>query len=359
MAKKVELKKRQILDKIKSIGLDICKQIDNGRFPLIEIPSRSSANIVYDEAIRQYVLGPKRIRRYSKNVRHVRKFSQLVWLGYFIKQLMLSNKSSTLRDVYYSAEAYGIYFKSQQESNEIIADMEALLDTAREEFHIFPEERSAIFGELLVEYTCPGYEGKRVWLDSHPSGIMIGPSLVSAEFVECNAERVIVIESGGMFDRFIEEQVHKRYKAILIHTGGQAPRSTRWLIRRLNKELSLPVYIFTDGDPWGMHIAMVIISGSAHAAHIKDLATPDAKWIGVWPDDIIKYKLPTDKMNDQDIKRLKELEKDVRYQTKFWQDKVKLFLKLRKKAEQQAFSRYGLTYVVDKYLPDKLSEIEG
>ena len=47
--------------------------------------------------------------------------------------------------------------------------------SAREEFNVFPEERSAIFGNLTVEYTVPGYEGKKLDLSSHPDGMMIGP----------------------------------------------------------------------------------------------------------------------------------------------------------------------------------------
>jgi len=34
--------------------------------------------------------------------------------------------------------------------------------------------------------------------------------------------------------------------------------------------------------------------------------------------------------------------------------KFDTFRKIRKKSEQEAFSRYGLTYIVDKYLPEKL-----
>ena len=33
-------------------------------------------------------------------------------------------------------------------------------------------------------------------------------------------------------------------------------------------------------------------------------------------------------------------------------------MKIKKKAEQEAFSRYGLTYIVDEYLPAKLEESE-
>ena len=34
-------------------------------------------------------------------------------------------------------------------------------------------------------------------------------------------------------------------------------------------------------------------------------------------------------------------------------------MELGKKAEQQAFAKYGLPYVVKEYLPAKLKEVEG
>ncbi len=182
--------------------------------------------------------------------------------------------------------------------------------------------------------------------------------MTNAEFAECKADKVIAIEKGGLFTRFVEERVHEKYKAILIHTAGQAPRATRDFLRRLNKELELPVYIFTDGDPWGMHIAMVIISGSANAAHLRELNTPDAKWSGVWASDIVKYDLPSDKLTELDVKRLQELKKDPRYRGKLWKREIETFMKIKKKAEQEAFSRYGLTYIVDEYLPAKLEMME-
>ena len=209
---------------------------------------------------------------------------------------------------------------------------------------------------LTIEYTVPGYEGKTLNLTSHPDGVMVGPALTSSEFVETKADKVIAIEKGGLFTRFVEEKVHDKFNALLVLTAGQAPRATRHFIRRLNRELSLPVYIFTDGDPWGMHIAMVIISGSINAAHMRELTTPDAKWSGVWATDIVNYKLPTDPLEAVDIKRLHELRNDPRYKDSLWQREIKKFLKIRKKAEQEAFSRYGLTYIVDEYLPAKLEQ---
>ena len=332
--------------------------METGNFPWIKMPIRSTENIFYSPELRQYILGDKKVRRSARNIRHIRPFTQLVWAGYFASELTKNRKTSTLRDVYYSAQAYDMSFKDQSESNGIITDLETVTGFSREDFKVFPEERSAIFGDLTIEYTVPGYEGKQLNLMSHPDGVMIGPALTSAEFVKTRADKVIAIEKGGLFTRFIEERVHKKFNALLVLTAGQAPRATRHFIHRLNKELDLPVFIFTDGDPWGMHIAMVIISGSANAAHLRELTTPDAKWSGVWATDIVDYKLPSDPLTEVDVKRLHELERDPRYEGELWRREIKKFLSIKKKAEQEAFSRYGLTYIVDEYLPAKLKETD-
>ena len=354
---RVEQKKQLVLSSLKSLGEELYSQLSQRQWPWVRMPTRSIKNIHYDQKTRQYVLGDHYVRRSARNIRHVRPLTQLVWTGSFVDELSREGKTSTLRDVFYSAQAYEMSFADQAESDDIITDLETILGHSREDFNVFPEERSAIFGDLTIQYTVRGYEGKKLNLSSHPDGMMIGPALTNAEFAECKADKIIAIEKGGLFTRFVEERVHEKYKAILIHTAGQAPRATRALIRRLNQELKLPVYIFCDADPWGMHIANVIISGSANAAHLRELNTPDAKWAGVWASDIVEYKLPSDPLTDLDIKRLYELEKDPRYEGKLWKHEIEMFLKVRRKAEQEAFSRYGLAYIVDKYLPAKLKEI--
>ncbi|NLB77204.1 MAG: DNA topoisomerase IV subunit A, partial [Crenarchaeota archaeon] len=350
-------KKQEVINELKSFGSSIYKQLDQGTFPTVTMPSRSTENINYDPVTRQFILGEKSVGRSTRNIRHIKPFTQLAWVAMFSNQLTSQRKTSTLRDVYYSAQAFEMTFQNQQESNNIITDLETLTGYAREDFSIFPEERSAIFGDLEIGYTVPGYEGKTVNLTSHPDGVLIGPAVTSSEFIKTSADKVIAIEKGALFTRFIEESVHSKHKSLLISCGGQAPRQTRSFIRRLHDELNLPVYILTDGDPWGMHIAQVIISGSANAAHLRDLNTPDAVWSGVWATDIVDYKLPTDALDEVDIKRLTELQKDPRYQNDpIWQREIKIFQKIKRKTELEAFSRYGLTYIVDEYLPTKLEQ---
>lgn len=352
-------KRNSLLEQLKLEGLKIYTDLEKGQFPQFYVPSRSVNNIVYDKKLRQYILGKAASLRSSRNMAQLRSFTQLIWLAFFTRRLLKEKKSSTLRDIYYSSQAFAIDFEDQPESDNIIVDLEAVLTRPREDFHIFPEERSSVFGDLTIEYTVPGYEGKRTNLSDHPDGYLIGPSLSSAELVDTSAELVIAIEKGGLFTRFIEEKVDKKFKSIIIDTAGQAPRSTRYLLKRLHEQMKLPVVILTDGDVYGEHIAMVIKSGSANAAHLRELTVPDAKWIGVWASDIDKYKLPTIPMTESDIKRIYDLQKDPRYQEGIWKKELEIFLKIKKKAELEAFSKYGLTNITDKYLPQKLEEAKS
>jgi DNA topoisomerase-6 subunit A len=355
----ISVKKRNegTLNSLKSLGQQVYDQIQKREFPSIMVPSRSTTNIQYDDRLRQYVLGAKSAHRTSHNIRHVRPFTQLVWAADFAHRLKASGKTSTLRDVYYSAQAFDVNFTDQQESDNIITDLETVLRMAREDINIFPEDRSEIFGDLTIEYTVPGYEGKRINLTMHPDGLAIGPALTMAELVETSADKVIVIEKGAMFTRLIEEQAYRKFNAILIHTAGQPPRATRHMIQRLNSELGLPVYVFCDGDPWGMSIAITIICGSANAAHLKDLTTQEARWMGLYSTDIPKYKLPSEKLQNVDVKKLLDMQKDPRCSGEPWSSQIDHFLKHRAKCELEAFSRYGLDYVVTKYLPEKLQEL--
>jgi len=352
-------RREQLLKELKDLGTKTYLDLDQSKFPEFLFPSRSVSNIVYDPKLKQYILDKVNVKRSAGNIKHIRPFTQMLWLAYFADRLVEQGKTSTLRDAYYSSQADAMEFVDQAESDEIITDLETVLSRAREEFKIYPEERSAIFGDLTIEYTVPRFEGRRLNLSSHPDGYLIGPSLSTAEFVDTSAEMIIAVEKGGIFTRFVEAQVEKKYKAILIDTSGQAPRSTRYMLKRLNKELNLPVYVMTDGDVYGEHIAMVIISGSANAAHLRDLTVPTAKWIGVWASDIVKYKLPTDKMTEADVKRAQELKKDPRYHGGVWQRELDIFLKIKRKSELEAFSKYGLTFIVDNYLKEKMEEAKS
>ena len=99
--------------------------------------------------------------------------------------------------------------------------------------------------------------------------------------------------------------------------------------------------------------------GSGNAAHINQFfCVPHARMLGVTPDDIVKYKLPTHPLKDVDIQRAKDaLKNDPFFQThKVWSAAMEKLLKMGVRAEQQALAKWGLNYVMDVYLPAKLKE---
>ena len=116
--------------------------------------------------------------------------------------------------------------------------------------------------------------------------------------------------------------------------------------------------MFTDGDPWSYRIFASVAFGAIKTAHISEyLATPTAQYLGITPSDIINYELPSDKLNDQDVKSLKSELTDPRFADESWQGEINLQLEIGKKSEQQALAKYGLDFVTDTYLPQKLQEI--
>ena len=148
------------------------------------------------------------------------------------------------------------------------------------------------------------------------------------------------------------------YNAIIVHLKGQPARATRRIIKRFNDELELPVTVFTDGDPWSYRIFASVGYGSIKSAHLsRSLATPDARFIGIQPSDIVEYDLPTDPLSDSDINALENELQDPRFKSEYWTEQISLQLEIEKKAEQQALASRGLDFVTDTYLPDRLEEM--
>ncbi|KXB06300.1 DNA topoisomerase VI [candidate division MSBL1 archaeon SCGC-AAA382F02] len=353
MAKKNKNPRKEAKEELKEFGSEILENIENNEPPRMVVPSRSTSNIIYDEEDRFYTLGDKKTTRTAANMRQVKKFAQTTCAADFCKDLINSEKTATLREMYYTSEGWPVGgFSSQDRSDRIVEDLESAFGLKREDLGLLPEEDGAsIFGDLVVEES--GMEVKAT--EAGRAGYTIPPTMSDVDFVDCGAERVLAVETMGMYHRLVQEEAWEDYNTLVVALKGQPARATRRFLKRANNELDLPVYLFTDGDPFGFHIAMVVISGSAKLAYINhELAVPDANFVGVTASDIEDYELPTDKLRESDIRRLKQLLDDPRYSSDFWQEEINKMLKIGKKAEQQAFSKYGLEYVVEEYLPEKL-----
>ena len=151
----------------------------------------------------------------------------------------------------------------------------------------------------------------------------------------------------------MEENFDTQFNCLVVCTAGQSSRMTRKFLRKLYEDYNLRSGIFTDADAFGFRIAASIVTGSIKTSHISDLlCVPGSVHIGLFPSQIEKYDIPTDKITQIERENLKIMIEDPKF--KKWTPEIELMLKSGKKSEQQAFSYYGLDYVTKTYLPEVL-----
>lgn len=322
-------------------------------------PIRSLINVKYQPKIGYFeMLGKKKQR--TLTVRTVRTFAQSLKMMSLAKELIDTNDMATKREAYYVSKNWGkAGFSEQSESDTIMDDVEAMFAVNREQLRFTPEEKGGdITGELIVIDTDS--LGKKIKIDctKFGSGAYSIPTDVENLRFQSQAKFVLAIETAGMFQRLVKYDYWKKTKCILISMGGVPTRACRRFIRRLTDQLKIPVYAFVDGDPYGyFNIYRTLKVGSGRAAHLNEFfCVPSVRFLGVTPQDIITYKLPTHPLKEVDIKRAKDALRNDPFvkHHKPWQKAINQMLKMGVRVEQQAFAKYGLNFVVDKYLPSKL-----
>lgn len=352
--------------KLEELVTGIYSMLSSGSIPEVSIPSRSKDNIVLDPLLSVWKYGDSRVTRSSKAVDGAEYMVKMLYMVDFIKEMLKESKSSTLREMYYISEGWNLgKFGTQDESNLMAEDLEVLSTLLREDFKLRPEENGAsIMGDITIEERTRKGEFKKINCrdDVGDGGYGIPYSVEEDKLriKSVNAKFILAIETGGMFDRLIENGFDESSECLLVHLKGQPARSTRRLLKRINEEHNVPVYVFTDGDPWSFRIYGSIAYGAIKTAHISHyLAVPTAEYIGITASDILTYDLPTDKLSDQDVSALNAELKDPRFQSEQWREEIETMLHIGKKAEQQALAKYGLDFVTSTYLPEKLSQLSG
>jgi DNA topoisomerase-6 subunit A len=346
------------------LAAEFYDQFERGDVPELELPTRTKSNIEYDEDSNVWVYGDRTSKRSANSVRGARKLLKAVYVIDFLAQQLEEDRSSTLRELYYLSESWDVeeaQFNDQDESNQLVEDLEIVSGVTREDFHMRPEESGAtLLGPLFLrEQTRRGQREIHCQEDVGEGGYQIPNDPDTIEFLECEADFVLCVETGGMRDRLVENGFDTDHNALIVHLKGQPARATRRITKRLHDELDLPVTVFTDGDPWSYRIYGSVAYGSIKSAHLSEyLATPEAEFVGIQPVDIVEYELPTDPLADSDINALESELEDPRFQTDYWREQIELQLDIEKKAEQQALASRGLDFVTDTYLPERLGEME-
>jgi len=353
---------------IQRLGRRVLEAIDSGDVPELAIPSRTLANVRYDERKGHFVIGRK-VKRRNLGVRTARSFAQTLKLLALSKELLEGGDSATKREAYYVAKGWGdCRFDEQHASDAILDDLEALAareGVTREALGFLPESHGgSVAGLLTILDETPEGEPIHVDLSRLGRGAYTVPRDPEPLRFESTAELVLVIETGGMFQRLASHRFWERVPCILVEMGGVPTRATRRFVGLLNERLGLPVYCFTDCDPYGFtNIYRTLKAGSGNAAHTGGLYTvPAAHFLGITPDDIVEYGLEdaTHPLAAVDVKRAEDAMKNDPFFHAHprWIAAIEKLLSMGVRAEQQALAKWGLNYVIEEYLPRKLAHPE-
>jgi len=402
----------------------LAKRILEGKPPVLVIPKRTLSNTIYDERRRLLLLGPEMLRRSFLDVNEARKFMQTTLMAAIIYDALVNNEYPTIRDLYYRGKHTIVYrdekgrsrseytWDEQRESDSVIRDLEVYLGLLREELLILSKEKGKVVGNMRIRSGDDVIDLSKMGHGAY--AIEPTPDLI--EFLDVDAEFVLVVEKDAVFQQLHRYGFWRKYKAILITSAGQPDRATRRFVRRLSEELKLPVYVLADSDPYGYYIYSVFKIGSITLSYESErLATPDAKFIGVmmsdvFGDDIVRKHLkklkgvegiPVDeisklprkkpylseserrnyiiKAKPKDIERAVELigydiaevclsdremksrirkKKDLVgypwFRTPEWIREICIFFQTLAKLEIEAMASKGLRFLADKYIPEKI-----
>ncbi|MCC6047269.1 MAG: DNA topoisomerase IV subunit A [Desulfurococcaceae archaeon] len=376
---KVDLKARErALQILRERFYEVLKDVMNGKPPKLIIRKRTLSNTIYDSERGLLLLGEATFERSFVDLREARKFMQTMLMASMIFEALSNGEYPTIRDLYYRGK-HTIRFRKlpsktvaeentwdeQSESDSVIRDIEVHTNVLREEMLILSKEKGKVVGEMKIRSGDDVIDLSKMGHGAY--SIEPTPDLI--EFIDVDADFVLVVEKDAVFQQLHRIGFWKKHKAILITSAGQPDRATRRFVRRLNEELGLPVYILSDSDPYGYYIYSVFKTGSITLSYESErLATPKARFLGVMMTDIFgssklgkkPYLADEERRNyiikakDRDIKRAKELKEYPWFKSERWQVELDEFLNRKVKLEIEALASKGLRFLSDRYIPEKI-----
>jgi DNA topoisomerase-6 subunit A len=348
--------------KIEKLGTETLRQVKRANNPSMEIPIRALSNVEFSTKHHLIELGDKVQSREFFNVNMAKKFMQTFLVAGACKDLLLSGKTTSIRDLFYMTK-HTIKghrentFDDQVESDPIIEDLEVGLDALREELHLFAAKRGSMVGPMVIVDA-----GDEIDLSRMGSGGWSIPSITEdyvIEFKKNEAEYILLVEKEAVWHRLNEDKFWRKHKCMLVTGNGQATRGVRRLMQRMAVELKVPVYVLVDNDPWGLYIYSVVKQGSISLAYESmRMAVPKARFLGLRTRDFKQFKLSDDVKIDlepKDITRAKEMLAYPWFGAAHWQEEISDLLEAGFKMEIEALSNKDISFVTDVYIPEKIS----
>ena len=367
-APKVKLTPRdqKTAERLTGMADRVVSAANNRKDPYVEIPSRTLANVRYSARKKIIEMGNARNKRQLFDLSQAKAYMRTMLVASGCKKLIDQGKTTSLRGLFYMLKhtlegSKENTFDDQSESDTIIEDVEVLLDSIREELHLYAKAAGNMVGNITIVDRGDTIDCSRMGSGGYGIPSIVEPEVIHLDPKKCDAKFVLHVEKDTVWQRFNEDRFWKNHNCILTHGGGQPPRGVRRLLHRLNTELKLPVYCLLDNDPWGYYIYSVIKQGSINLAfESQRMAIPDAKYLGLRSLDVDRCQLSDDvkiALNDTDRKRAQQIANYPWFEKKpKWQTEIKRMIANDFKLEVESLVSKDISYVTEEYVPARLRE---
>jgi DNA topoisomerase-6 subunit A len=352
----------QTLKRLNELADEVVAAAARRRDPYLDVPARTLSNVKYNRVKRFIEMGRNTNRRQLFNLSQARSYMQTMLVASGATQLIEEGKTTSIRGLYYLLkhtieESKEETFEDQAECDPIIEDVEVLLNSLREELHLYAQKRGDMVGDILLSDSGDEIDCSRMGSGGYGIPSIVEPEVI--QFRKCSAKFILHVEKDTVWQRFNEDKFWRKHHCILTHGAGQPPRGVRRMLHRLHHELRLPVYCLLDNDPWGYYIYSVIKQGSINLAYESQrMAIPAAKFLGLRSKDFKACGLSESvkiSLNDTDRKRAQQIANYPWFaHKKEWQKEIKQLLENGFKLEVESLVSKNISYVTEQYTPARL-----
>ena len=240
---------KRTLQNLSNLADSVIAAAGKKRDPHMDIPMRSLSNVRFNSTKRFIEMGKKTNRRHLFNLSQAKSFMQTMLVASGTKQLIEQDKTTSIRGLYYLlkhtiAGTKEETFADQGECDPVIEDSEVLLNSLREELHLYAQKKGDMVGELVLEDRGDEIDCSRMGSGGYGIPSIVEPHVI--KFKKCNAKFVLHVEKDTVWQRFNEDKFWRTHNCILTHGGGQPPRGVRRLLHRMHRELKLPIYCLLE-----------------------------------------------------------------------------------------------------------------
>ena len=229
-AVKLTPRDKKTMGRLKGLADRVVTAANARRDPHVDIPSRTLSNIRYSPRKRIIEMGNSKNRRQLFDLSQAKAYMRTVLVASGCKKLLDQGKTTSLRGLFYMLKhtIEGVKentFEEQNECDTIIEDVEVLLDSIREELHLYAENRGAMVGNITLIDSGDEIDCRHMGSGGYAIPSIVEPNVL--QFKKSEADFVLHVEKNTVWSRFNEDKFWKKHNCILTEGGGQPPRGVR------------------------------------------------------------------------------------------------------------------------------------